>query len=191
MQGTLFIISAPSGAGKTTVATQALERLQKKYDISRVITFTSRRSRGEETNLSDYHFISKEEFEQKIKDGFFIEYTEYAGNYYGSPISILDDMKLGKSFFSIIDIEGAKAVKKVVPEAVLVWIKPPSMEELARRLKERGTESDTQIQKRLVVAEQELEEVDKHQRLFDYLITNDVFEESVEGLMKIVEKKLG
>jgi guanylate kinase len=189
IMGKLFVISAPSGAGKTTIVNLALDQLQETHNIERVITCTSRKPRGGEIDKQDYNFLSREEFEQKLNDGFFIEHAIYANNYYGSPISILDDMKKGKSFFSVIDLAGAKQVSTKVPQAIFIWISPPNMETLAKRLKNRGTETDEQIERRLNAAIKEMEE-EKALKLFQHHIINNKLEVAVEELVTIIDGEL-
>lgn len=188
--GKLFVLSAASGAGKTSVVTEALNRLKEKFDIERVMTYTSRTPRDGEVDGQDYQFLSKEDFERKIKDGFFLEFTEYAGKYYGSPASIIPELDLGKSFVMVIDIEGAKSVSKAHSDAVCIWMDPPSINVLKDRLLKRGTETEVQIERRLNVAKQEMEEAHKQQRLFTYRLVNEDFDQAVREFMLIVEKAL-
>ena len=189
-KGKLFVVSSPSGAGKTSVVNEALVRLQKKYDIDRVITYTSRPSRQDEVNGKDYFFLSREEFEQKIKSKFFLEFTEYTEHFYGSPKSILSDLELGKSRIMVIDIEGAKRISSIFHDAVLIWLTPPDMKTLKDRLIKRGTESESQMESRLIEAEKEMKEAPDG-RLFRYTLVNDIFEKSVVEFIKVIEDELG
>jgi guanylate kinase len=187
-KGSVFVISAPSGAGKTTVTNETIKRLQKDFDISKVATYTTRSPRDEEQNGKDYHFVSVDEFKKKQAYGFFLETTKYNGKYYGSPASILTDLKLGKSFVIVTDLEGVKAYSKIIENPVLIWINAPSIEELKRRLLKRGC-TNQQLEERLSLAEQEMKEAQKP-RLFDFIVINKVFDQTVNELMKIIKTKL-
>ena len=189
IMGKLFIISAPSGAGKTTLTTSALQKLQENYNIERVITCTSRTPRKGEIDGKDYNFFSRKNFEQKINEGFFIEHAIYANNYYGSPISILNDMKNGKSFISVLDLAGAKQIAIKVPKATFIWIAPPNIKTLETRLSKRGTESDEQIKHRLEAAKNEMSE-EKKLNLFQHHIINDDFNMAVTELVSIIKTEL-
>ena len=188
-KGKLFVVSAPSGAGKTTLVTEALKTLQKDFSIEKVVTCTSREPRETERNKIDYSFFSKKEFENKINAKFFLEYTEYAGNYYGSPSSIFDDMKHGKSFILIIDLVGAKRIKQIAPNSAFIWITPPSLEILEKRLRNRKTDNDITITKRLEAAQKEMAE-EASLSLFDYHIINDDLLDSANELISIIKNGL-
>ena len=188
--GKLFIVSAPSGAGKTTLVNAVIKWVCPKNPIKRVITYTSKIARRGEQNERDYHFLSSTEFEQKIKDGFFLEYSIAYGAYYGSPRSVLDEIKQGKSFILIIDRIGAKQVVKQTKCEVLIWIYPPSIEVLKQRLEYRATENSEQIQKRIVQAQKEIAQ-ETSQKLYTYHVKNDVFEKAVQKLEAIIINELG
>ena len=189
-RGKLFVISGPSGVGKTSVVVEAIKRLSKDNDISKVITCTSRLPRGNEANSKDYHFMSKQDFIQKMKAGFFLETAEFDGNFYGSPSSILADLELGKSFLAILDLEGVKSVSKIVHDAIFIWFSVSDDKELKLRLKKRKTESENKIEKRYQKALQEIQEA-HHIRVFRYKLVNDDFERSVEELVGVVKMELG
>ena len=139
--GQLIVISAPSGAGKDTVVKELMKRDSNNLWVS--VSATSRSPREGEKDGVDYYFLTKEEFEKKIEEDFFIEYTNYAGNYYGTPKKyIKDKIDQGIDVILIIEIEGASNIKKLVPEAIFIFIMPPSLKELVRRLKTRGTETN-------------------------------------------------
>ena len=187
--GKLFIVSAPSGAGKTTLVIKALKALQNDFPIKRVITYTSREPRETEQNKIDYLFLSKKEFEEKIRNNFFLEHTEYAGNYYGSPSSIFDYMRNGKSFIMIIDLVGAKKIKQIAPQATFIWIAPPSLNILEKRLRNRKTDNDIKIIERLEVAQKEMTEK-ASLSFFDYHVINNDITDSVNKLISIIKNGL-
>ena len=184
-RGKLFIVSAPSGAGKTSLIKEALKRLNK-YKISKVITYTVRQPRTGEVNGIDYHFITKEDFTNKISENFFLESTDYIGKLYASPISTLDDLELGESKVLIVDRQGAKSLAKINKDSVYIWITPPNISDLKKRLLKRGTESSAQIEVRLKAAHEEMEEEVRH-RIFQYHVINDVFEDSINSIISIIE----
>ena len=155
--GEIFVISAPSGAGKTTLTYAVIERLKNTIDISKVITYTSRTPRPNEVAEKDYVFVSREEFLEKKKHNFFLETTEYNGEHYGSPAHIKEEIKRGESFILVIDLVGVHSVIKLLENPVLIWITPPSLSVLEERLSKRG-ETKEKIKERLALAEQELQE---------------------------------
>lgn len=187
MPGKLFIVSAPSGAGKTTLVTRLLQDLRPHYAIERGITYTSRAPRLGEQHGIDYHFISSAEFEAKIAQSFFLEWSGQYGAYYGLPRSIIDQMEQGRSFFMILDRSGARAIKEQVPGAVLIWIKTGSVEVLKERLLARGKDTAEQIEHRLRLAHQEIQQEEENP-LFNHAILNDSFEIAVENLKAITLK---
>ena len=142
--GQLIVISAPSGAGKDTVVKELMKEYGENKWVS--VSATSRDARPGEKEGVDYFYLTKEEFEKNIEEGFFLEYTNYAGNYYGTPKKyIKEKLDQGIDVILIIEIEGAMNVKKLVPEALFIFIMPPSIKELVRRLKTRGTETNEKI----------------------------------------------
>jgi guanylate kinase len=189
LKGKVFIISAPSGAGKTSIVTKAVERLSIDIPISRVVTYTTRHPRPNEVNGVDYNFVSHQDFQAKAQAGFFLETTNYNDKLYGSPASILTDLELGKSFIFITDIEGVKSLSKLFEKPVSIWLNAPSFNELKKRIISRNTESAHQVEERLKLAEQEIKEAEKP-RLFDYKIVNDKFEVTVEELVKLIKSLL-
>lgn len=187
--GTLFVISASSGAGKTSLVTEALKRLKKELDISRVVTYTSRDPRSNEVNGVDYHFLAKEEFSKKEYDDFFLETSKAYDHSYGSPATIPDDLKRGKSLVVITDRTGARALAKEAPGSILIWITVPDFDTLKKRIKSRGTEDAKQTEKRLKLAQQEMDEEQK-QPLFQYHLVNDEFDRAVAELMLIINEEI-
>lgn len=194
--GKLFVISGPSGAGKTTVVHGVLERLVRKRtqgslegcDVDRLVTYTSKMARMGEVNGVDYHFISADEFQKKIEEGFFLEWSNGLGHYYGTPRSVVDDLSRGKSYCLIIDREGAKQISSRVSDAVLVWL-GVDHDVLKERLIKRGTDTPDQIQRRLERARRELQ-AEKTERLYSYHITNQIYGESVEQMLAIFVSEL-
>ena len=187
--GILFVIAAPSGAGKTSLIKEVTKRLEKKHEISKVPTCTTRPPRTGEVDKKDYYFLSPDEFIEKQKNGEFLETTEYNGKLYGSPLSFLDDLKLGKSFIIITDLQGVKNLSKLIKDRVSIWIETKNIEELRRRILKRGSISEQQIEQRLKLAEEEMVEAEKS-RLLDYHVVNDVFEQTVEELILLIKDKL-
>jgi len=174
--GKLFILSAPSGGGKTTLANKLVEELGFEYNLSRVITYTSRLPRSTETPGVDYNFLSKEAFEEKVKEQFFLEWSGVYGNYCGTPSTIIEEVKNGKSYIAVVDRAGARSILSRYQKAVAIWLEPPSLEVLEERLRARKTEAEEQIQKRLTLARQELEE-EACVSFYKYRLCNDVLEQ--------------
>jgi guanylate kinase len=184
MAGILFIISAPSGSGKSTLVSQ-LRSLVEGLDFS--ISYTTRAPRGSETDGREYHFTTREDFEEKITRGEFLEWAEVFGNYYGTAISALEHAKvLGKDLLLDIDVQGAMQVMKKLPEAVSIFILPPSPEVLEKRLRNRSVAehvtSETVIQSRLAEAQNELKRIAEYK----YALVNDVLDEAVDEMRAVV-----
>ena len=179
-KGVLLIVSGLSGAGKGTICKRIMEKYPD-YELS--ISATTRDPRPGEVDGREYFFITKEEFEERIKNGQLLEYAKYVDNYYGTPKDwVLAQMEQGKNVILEIELQGAFQVRDQIPEAVLIFIMPPDMEELERRLRGRGSETEEQIKKRLLRAMEEIEYVDQ----YDYVIVNEEVEKSVEMLHTIV-----
>ncbi len=184
MAGILFIISAPSGSGKSTLVSQ-LRTLVEGLDFS--ISYTTRALRGSETDGREYHFTTRAEFERMIAAGDFLEWAEVFGNYYGTAVSALSHAKdAGKDLLLDIDVQGAVQVMRKLPEAVSIFILPPSPEVLERRLRNRSAAehvtSEAVIQSRLAEARNEL----KQMWDYKYALVNDVLDEAVAELRAIV-----
>jgi guanylate kinase len=184
MAGILFIISAPSGSGKSTLVSQ-LRTLVEGLDFS--ISYTTRAPRGSEEDGREYHFTSREEFERMVKAGDFLEWAEVFGNYYGTAVSALQHAKdAGKDLLLDIDVQGALQVMKKLPEAVSIFIMPPSPEVLEMRLRNRSeaehVTSEAVIQSRLAEAQNELKQVWGYK----YALVNDVLEQAVMEMKAIV-----
>jgi len=179
--GLLIVLSAPSGAGKTTLA----NRLRAEFPDAKVsISFTTRPPRGLETDGVEYHFIDSMQFLKKIEAGDFVEYAEVHGNHYGTPKSFVEEAirTRGTAIFDI-DVKGGSNIKRVHPDAVLVFILPPSMEELERRLRERRTDSADTIARRMLAARSEMQQ---GTRDYDFIIVNDDIERAFGELRAIV-----
>ncbi len=179
--GQLIVISAPSGAGKGTIINELLKRNDNFY-LS--ISTTSRPIRTNDIPGVTYNFVSKEEFEQKINEGYFLEYTNYVGNYYGTPRStIKEKLDQGLDVILEIEIEGATNIKKLIPEAIFIFILPPSLKDMVTRLKKRGTDSNEKIIKRFHTAYKEINEVTK----YNYVVVNDIIENAVDKVDAIIK----
>ncbi|MBQ9383619.1 MAG: guanylate kinase [Ruminiclostridium sp.] len=179
-KGILIVVSAPAGCGKDTLLEQALKSNDNLYYS---VSATSRAMRPGETDGVSYFFKTREQFEDMIKNDELLEYTEYVGNYYGTPKKAVTDMlEAGKDVILKIEIEGAANVKKLFPECTLVFILPPSFAELDRRLHKRGTETDDVIKQRLETARKEL----AFAKNYDYLVTNAALEDAVDDFLAVV-----
>ena len=179
-RGKTFIISGPSGVGKSTVLGALFEG---RDDLYFSVSATTRAPRPTETPDVDYHFIEAETFRQWIEDGEFLEYAEYVGNFYGTPKKFVDAaMAEGKDVILDIEIQGATQVHELRPDVVRIFIAPPSWEELERRLTARGTDSPEKVQKRLLRAKVELENAGH----YDYFVINDTVEKAVQELRAIM-----
>ena len=180
-KGLLIVISGPSGAGKDTVVNKVLET-EKNIWVS--ISMTSRQPRGTEENGKDYFFVTKEEFEENIKNGNLLEYATYNDNYYGTPKSKIDEyLNKGIDVVLIIEIQGALQIKDLIPEALFIFIMPPSMEELKNRLINRGTDSPDKIIGRFKRAYEEINEVTK----YNYVVVNDEVEKASNKVISIIK----
>jgi len=181
----LVVISGPSGCGKSTI----VKHLGARMDFERSVSCTTRNKRENEKEGEDYHFISREEFEKKIKEGYFLEYARVFGNYYGTPAGpLVRALEEGKIFILEIDVQGAEQALKRYPDALTIFIEPPGDEKiLVERLKKRSTEDEEEIRKRLAVAGEELAQRDKYR----YSVANDILEKAVEEVKRIIETNYG
>lgn len=181
----IFVISGPSGCGKNTV----YEGLVKKSSlITQTVSATTRAPRKGENEGIDYYFIPPEEFTDKISAGDFVEYVKYGSNYYGtlkSEIKRLTDA--GKIIILIVEVNGAASIKKQFPGATTVFLLPPSMEVLKKRITARGTNSEEEISTRLAIAAEEL----KLQTTYDFRVVNDVLETCIDEVYEIILNKIG
>jgi guanylate kinase len=184
MSGKLFIVSASSGAGKTTLVNMLLQKIQPLYDVSRVLTYTTRAPRQGETNGVDYHFITEQTFENLIAQGFFLEWSKDYGAYYGSPLSLLDELPKGKSYIAILDRAGAQQVFSRFAESVLIWVYT-DIQNLRIRLESRKTENIEQINYRIQLAKKEIEE-ENLKKFYTYHLHNDDFNRAIDEFEQLV-----
>lgn len=183
MSGILYIISAPSGSGKSTLVNE-LRKFVPGLDFS--ISYTTRRPRGSEQNGREYYFISREQFEEMIRRGEFLEYADVFGKFYGTAKSILEAAdKRGHDVLLDIDVQGERQVKQKIPDAVSIFVLPPSRAELESRLRKRNESehiSPEETMRRLEAARKEIENYPN----YDYILVNDRLEPSVDQLQAIV-----
>ena len=181
-KGKFIVISGPSGVGKGTICNKLMNEIDAWYSVST----TTREARVGEVDGVNYFFITKEEFEEKIKNNEFLEYNIYNGNYYGtSKEKVMEKINQGINVFSEIDVNGGHNIKKIFPDALLIYIAPPSMEELEKRLIGRGTDSIEKINERLEIAKKELKEID----FYDYVIVNDDLDKATKEVKEIILKE--
>lgn len=179
-EGLLIVISAPSGAGKTTLCNGLVNRFPA---LKESISFTTRRPRDGEQDGVDYHFVSVERFQQMITENAFVEWAEVHGNFYGTAIATLEQARIdGVDILLDIDCQGAKTLKNRGINGVFVFVLPPSMAELRRRLESRSSDAQEVIERRIVRAAEEIKEA----RWYDYILVNDHLEDAQEGLAAIV-----
>lgn len=180
LRGNLFVVSAPSGVGKTTLVNYVLERVPNLYFS---ISSTTRFPRPGEVNGKDYHFLTAEQFLEGIRSKRFLEWAVVHGQYYGTDREIVERfLAAGTDVLLDIDVQGARQVRVIYPNAQTIFIIPPSMEILKERLLQRGTESEDQIAGRLAASESEI----KNAPWYDFIVVNDVLEEAGEDLIAII-----
>lgn len=178
-KGKFIVISGPSGVGKGTICNTLIKELNAWYSVS----MTTRSPREGERDGVNYYFVTKEEFEERLKNQELLEYNIYNNNYYGTPKDkVFEKLNQGINVFSEIDVNGAKNIKKMFPESLLIYIAPPSMEELRKRLTERGTETQDKINARLAIAEEEA----KQQHIYDYVVVNDDLNTAINDVRIII-----
>lgn len=179
-KGTVIVISGPSGVGKGTVVKELLKSPEK-FALS--ISATTRKPRNGDINGVNYFFLTVDEFKEKIEKGLILEYAEYCGNYYGTPKEYVEQcINSGKDVILEIDVKGAMNIKKNMPNAVEIFIMPPSRKELESRLRGRNTETEDVIKSRLEKAIDEMKQSDK----YDYIVVNNTVEQCVNNINNII-----
>ena len=178
----LFVVSGPSGAGKGTLVARVREQLP---NLGLTVSATTRLPREGEIDGLSYYFLTPEEFDRRVEAGDFVEWAHVHGHCYGTLASEVErNLKQGSSLILEIDVQGALQVRERMPEAVLIFIKPPSLMVLADRLVKRGTETDESLKLRLANAEQELALIDR----YDEVVVNDDLDQATADLLAIIEK---
>lgn len=182
-KGLLIVLSGPSGVGKGTVRKAIFDE---NVDFEYSISMTSRAKRDGEIEGVDYFYKTKEEFETLIEEGELLEYAKYVDNYYGTPVKyVRDTMEKGKDIFLEIEVQGAEQVKNKIPEALFIFLAPPSIFDLECRLKGRGTESEEVIKERISKARKEIQMM----YLYDYVVENDEVHLAVERIKAIIKSE--
>ncbi len=178
--GQLIVLTGPSGVGKGTLVQSLLQR-HPKLNLS--ISVTTRTPRPGEMNGKDYYFVDSDRFEEMVKNQELLEWAEFAGNYYGTPIQpVLQKIQAGESILLEIELHGARQVRKTFPQAMQIFILPPSLAELERRIRARGKDSEAAMICRLQRAEEEIQASDE----FDFVVVNDDFDQTVKQLEEVM-----
>mgnify|MGYP003177382635 CR=1 FL=1 len=181
-RGLLIVFSVPSGVGKGTVRQEIFSTPDHKFEYS--VSMTTRQKRPGEVDGVDYFFRTREEFEELIKNGQMLEYAEYVGNYYGTPLTYVNEtLDKGIDVFLEIEVQGALQVKKKVPDGVFIFLTPPDLDELKDRLVGRGTDSEEVIRQRIERAKEEIALM----REYDYAVVNDEVPLAAERVKRIIE----
>lgn len=180
MKGKVFIISAPSGAGKTTLCSEILRMMP---NIRFSVSYTTRKPRPGEVDGKDYLFVSEDIFKKMIEQGEFIEWAEVHGNLYGTSRKVINDIiESGKDVMLDIDVQGAQQMRNNFKGGIYIFVLPPSLDALRKRLKDRGQNSPEEIERRVKRA---IEEIREYKR-YDYVIVNDVFQDALDALRSII-----
>jgi guanylate kinase len=180
-KGLLIVLSGPSGVGKGTVRKEIFSQPDTKFEYS--ISMTTRAPREGEVDGVDYFFKSREEFEELIEQGKLLEYAEFVGNYYGTPVDyVRETLEKGKDVFLEIEVQGARQVREKFPDGLFIFLVPPSLSELKNRIVTRGTESEEIINNRMTVAKEEIEMM----HLYDYVVENDHIQLACDRIKAIV-----
>ena len=183
-KGLLVVISGPSGVGKGTVREALFKR--EGHDLVYSVSMTTRKPRVGEEDGREYYFVTEDEFKQRISEGKFLEYTQFVGNYYGTPLDKLNNhLEEGKEVVLEIEVDGASQVRKKMPDGVFIFVAPPTMEDLKKRLKRRGTESEEVINERFEKARREIGLAE----LYDYIVVNDTVENAADKIMAIIRSE--
>lgn len=182
-RGLLLVVSAPSAGGKGTILK---EMFQRDKNLRMSVSATTRQPREGEEHGKHYYFISKDEFQSLINSGSMLEYAEYVGNLYGTPRGPIEQWLVeGHDVVLEIEVQGGAQIKKIVPDCVSIFITPPSMEVLEKRLRGRGTEEEDTILKRLNTARQELTQAQN----YDYVVVNDQLEDAIDDMQAILRSE--
>lgn len=180
-KGLLIVLSGPSGVGKGTVRKELFSQPNTNYEYS--ISMTTRAPRDGEVDGVDYFFKSREEFEELIEQGGLLEHAEFVGNYYGTPLAYVNEtLEAGRDVFLEIEVQGAAQIRKKAPDALFIFLAPPSISELQNRLVGRGTETEDIIKQRIATAKEELEMMS----LYDYVVENDEIQNACEKINAII-----
>ena len=181
-EGLLIVIAGPSGVGKGKISKALVEHFNGWFSVS----LTTREKRDGEIEGKDYFYVTKEEFEEKIKDNDFLEYATYNNNYYGTLKSKINEKLASKiDVFTELEVKGARNIKNIYKDSLLIYILPPSLKELEDRLRGRNTEDEETIQKRMNITREELKQID----IFDYAVVNDDLEKTIQKVIKIIESE--
>lgn len=184
MRGLLIVFSGPSGVGKGTVRKEIFDTPNHEFEYS--VSATTRSPREGEVDGVDYHFISKEEFEQMIEKGEMLEYAEYVGNYYGTPLKYVNEtLDSGKDVFLEIEVKGAEQVKEKAPDGVFIFLTPPDLTELRKRITDRGTDAEDVINERMKTAREEIDMM----ALYDYAVVNDEIKLASDRVKNIIKSE--
>ena len=180
-RGLLIVLSGPSGVGKGTVRKELFSKAGTNYEYS--ISMTTRKPREGEIDGVDYFFKSREEFEGLIETGGLLEHAEFVGNYYGTPLDYVNEtLDAGRDVFLEIEVQGAAQIREKAPNALFIFLAPPSISELQNRLIGRGTETEEIIKKRIATAREELEMMS----LYDYVVENDEIQNACDKINAII-----
>lgn len=183
-RGLLIVLSGPSGVGKGTVRQAIFEKYENDFDYS--VSMTTRKKRKGEVEGSDYFFRTREEFERLIASGGLLEYAEYVGNYYGTPLEYVNEtLNKGKDVFLEIEVQGALKVRKRMPEGIFIFLAPPNLSELKSRIIGRGTDAMEVIEERMEKAVEELKLIE----YYDYVVRNDTVENAARKIRNIIESE--
>ncbi len=182
-RGRLFVVSGPSGVGKGTVIREAMTQSMGVTPLVKCVTATTRHPRPGEMDGVHYHFFNREEFERRIEQGYFLEYAAYNQNLYGTPTENVErERNHGKDVLLEIEVQGGLAVRHSVPDAILIFLAPPSWEVLADRLSSRNTETDEVVTRRLKIARDEIQTIDR----YDYCVVNSELDQAVDAFRSII-----
>lgn len=184
--GKIIIISGPSGVGKSTICKEVVEKLD---NVFLSVSATTRAKTAKEVDGKDYWFLTRDEFEKRIKDGMFFEYAEVFGNLYGTPKDKVDEaLKDGKDIILEIDVQGARKVKQVYPEVKMIFILAPTQKDLAKRLNSRARDEEKAVVERLTGASAEIAAA---WQFYEYMVINDDLQQAVNEVIQIIQGNVG